>query len=219
MSENSPDMEQLKHFLPFDSLSDSHLSQIQGRVTVVELPPKKLVFKRDDTPEKALYLIAGTVDLIDADFNIQSFGADDDENYLALDDHPRHTVNCITTSPTTFYEIDRNHLDLLMTWTQATESLQNADDEGDNDWMDALLASELFNQIPPANIQSLFTKFEEIPVEMGAQVICEGETGDRFYVIKAGKAIITRNQSGRTETLATLGSGSFFGEDGEFIEQ
>lgn len=208
------DLERLQEFMPFDCLTESHLNEIKGKIEVLNYPPAKVAFKRGDSTARAFFLIKGAVDLTDASFQVRSFPADDDENYLALDNYSTHTVNAITTEPTTFYAIDREHLDLLMTWTQAAESmLEDEDDEETPDWMDALLESELFSQIPPAKIQSLFVKFREKEVELGEKVIEQGEPGDTFYVIKQGKAMVTREQAGKQETVAALSSGSFFGED------
>lgn len=208
------DLEKLKHFIPFDCLSDSHLDAIRGKIQVLQLPPAKLLFKLGKPSEQAFFLISGALDLTDASFQVRKFPADDDENYLALDNYPKHTVNAITTEPTTVYAIDRNHLDLLMTWTQAAESMLESDNDGETtDWMDALLESDLFAQIPPEKIQSLFVKFEERDVSLGEEIVREGEPGDIFYVLKEGKAMVTRAQSGKQDTLATLGAGNFFGED------
>ncbi|KAF0809766.1 cAMP-dependent protein kinase regulatory chain [Alcanivorax sp. S71-1-4] len=208
------DLERLKHFIPFDSLSDSHLAEIRERIHVLHLPPARLVFKRGQPAGQAMFLVQGAVDITDASFQVRPFPADDDENYLALDNYPEHTVNAITTEPSTFYLLERNHLDLLMTWTQAAESmLEEGDDDRQSDWMDALLGSELFAQVPPTRIQSLFARFEERTCHLGEEVVREGDGGDTFYVIKQGKAMVTRRQGGREDTLAALTAGSFFGED------
>lgn len=214
MSDQAIDQERLTHFIPFDCLSESHVRDICGQIEVIKLPPARVLFKRGDRSDKAFFLITGSVDLTDASFQVRKFPADDDENYLALDNYSEHTVNAITTEPTMVYAIDRDKLDLLMTWTQAAESMLGDDaDEADRDWMDALLGSGLFAQVPPQKIQTLFVKFEEREVKLGEKIVVEGEAGDTFYVIKQGKAMVTRKQGAREETLAALGAGSFFGED------
>lgn len=207
------DLEKLQEFMPFDCLTESHLREIQGQIEVIELPANKVVFKQGQSSRQALFLMQGAVDLTDKNYEVRHFPADDDENYLALDNYNQHTFNAITTEPTVFYGIERSHLDLLMTWTQAAEAMLDDEDEETSDWMDALLESDLFGQIPPAKIQSLFTKFEEREVELGETIVREGESGDTFYVIKEGKAMVTREESGKRKTLAALTAGNFFGED------
>jgi rhodanese-related sulfurtransferase/signal-transduction protein with cAMP-binding, CBS, and nucleotidyltransferase domain len=199
MSDVVADMSRLENFIPFDCLGESHLKEIQGQIEVIKIGPGRLLFKRGQTSDKAYFLVEGSVDLTDASFQVRHFAADDDENYLALDNYPEHTINAISAEATTLYAIDRNKLDLLMTWTQAAESmLDEDDDESERDWMDALLSSELFSAIPPAMIHSLFVKFEEREVQLGETVV---------------KAMVTRSKGAKQETLAALSAGRFFGED------
>ena len=214
MSKPVIDLEQLRNFIPFDSLTDSHLEEIRGQIGIMNLGPQRIVFKRDSSTREAFFLISGAVDLTDEHFEVRHFPADDDENYLALDNYRQHRVNCITTEPTIFYTIDREHLDLLMTWTQAAEAMvEEEDDQAEVDWMEALLQSGVFSQVPPSKIQSLFVKFEEREVQLGEVIVREGEPGDTFYVIKKGKAMVTREKAGREATVAALTSGHYFGED------
>jgi CRP-like cAMP-binding protein len=214
MADTGINLERLHDFIPFDCLSESHLRDIAGQIQVMNLPPARVLFKRGESSSLAYFLISGSVDLIDASFQVRKFPADDDENYLALDNYPEHNVNAISTEPSVVYALERDKLDLLMTWTQAAESmLEEDDDSSERDWMDALLTSGLFSQIPPQKIQSLFVKFEEREIKLGEQIVREGEPGDIFYVIKQGKAMVTRAQGNKQETLAALTTGNFFGED------
>ena len=48
--------------------------------------------------------------------------------------------------------------------------------------------------------------------EPGQEVFRQGDLGDRIYVIQSGKAAVMREQGGRSERLAELGAGQFFGE-------
>jgi rhodanese-related sulfurtransferase len=91
--------------------------------------------------------------------------------------------------------------------------MEDADGNEDSDWMEALLASDLFASIPPANIQQLFVKFAEKEVHLGDVVIREGDDGDCFYVIKEGRALVTRGSGSSLQTLAALKNGDCFGED------
>ena len=64
-----------------------------------------------------------------------------------------------------------------------------SDYEDEVDWMSSLLSSPLFEFIPPANIQTLFSKFEEIEVkrsELGAYIL--NENGFSAYVLNQEQA-------------------------------
>ncbi|MFP5441323.1 MAG: cyclic nucleotide-binding domain-containing protein [Gammaproteobacteria bacterium] len=209
------ELERLKEFTPFDSLSDAHLRDLAPRLAVARLGKGKVLFKRGQHDPKSHFLIKGTVDLADAAFVVRQLDADDPENYLALDNYPEHRVSAITGSDCVVVSIDRDHLDLVLTWNQAAESMEDDGqaDDGDTDWMEALLASDLFAQVPPANIQKLFAKFQEKEVHLGDVIIREGDDGDCFYVIKEGRALVTRGTGSNLKTLAALKNGACFGED------
>lgn len=46
----------------------------------------------------------------------------------------------------------------------------------------------------------------------GTVVVREGDEGDKFYVIRRGAVEVRREEHGTAKTIATLGSGDFFGE-------
>lgn len=217
MTDQSPaiDIERLKEFTPFDTLSDAHLRDIVPHLAVARLPKGKVLFKRGQPDKLCHFLLSGTVDLADAAFVVRPLASDDPENYLALDNYAEHRVSAITSTDCLVVSIDRDHLDLVLTWSQAAEAMGDDDEaeQPDTDWMEALLTSELFSAIPPANIQQLFVRFKEREVKLGEVVIREGEPGDSFYVIKEGRALVTRGQGPNQQTLAALKNGDSFGED------
>lgn len=213
--QNRLDIARLKEFTPFDCLTDAHLRDLAPKLDVNRLPKGKVLFKRGQADSRLHFLLEGRVDLADASFTVKPMDAHDPENYLALDGYPEHRVSAITAGDCVVVSIDRDHLDLVLTWSQAAESLgddENAD-EGDTDWMESLLASDLFSSIPPGNIQQLFVKFQELPVQLGQVIIKEGDDGDRFYVIKEGRALVTKGEGSAQKTLAAIKSGACFGED------
>ncbi len=44
-----------------------------------------------------------------------------------------------------------------------------------DDWMDQLLQSKVFQQIPPSNIQGVIMRMEEVEVKRGQKVVEQGE--------------------------------------------
>ncbi|MEJ2131343.1 MAG: cyclic nucleotide-binding domain-containing protein, partial [Gammaproteobacteria bacterium] len=139
-----------------------------------------------------------------------------------LDTNQPHVVTAVTTTPVRVLVLDKDYLDLVLTWDQAGNYLvQDLEEEevldADADWMSCLLQSRLFASIPPANIQQLFAKFEEARVSDGDVVVKQGDPGDYFYVVKSGVARISRRVSTGGNTtdvvLAELRAGDVFGED------
>ena len=90
--------------------------------------------------------------------------------------------------------IDSDLLDILLTWDQlsgievsdiSVEEEESEDDRGD--WMTRILQSKAFLRIPPANIQTMFMRLQELLVKAGQVIIKQGEEGDYYYIICHGK--------------------------------
>lgn len=220
MSSNSIQLtvESVRKLVPFNSLSDTHIKDAMKRAQAVRYASGKMVFKRGETTSQRFYLLQGSVDLCDADFNIKPVRAGEPESIHALDPHAPHKVSVVTTSDSVLLSVDQAHLDLVLTWDQAgnylVTDLASETDMMERDWMSQLLQSSLFSQVPPANIQQLFVTFSSMSVDKGELVIEQGEIGDLFYVIETGTAdVLRRNARGEEELLAKLGPGDFFGEE------
>lgn len=204
--------EQIQRFIPFDELSESAVAELLPHFRLYQTDAKKVLFKRGEKDDECHFLLQGTVDLADDQFRITQISGGDDENFLSLDGgNSIHRCSGITQTPCTLFSLQRHHLELLTTWAELTQSWQQDDDEAD--WLEALLTSGLFNRIPPGNIQKLLSRFSEREVNLGEVIVREGEEGAECYVIKQGKAIVSRQHPHKPEILAALGHGSLFGED------
>lgn len=215
------DIGKLKGFIPFDYLSEHVIQELAAQIRCHQLDKGKILFKRGETDNECHFLIEGSLDIADDIFNITKVEGSHEDNYLALDNSSAiHRSSAITTSSCTFYSIGRDHLDLVTTWAQLAEDLdeESEDDTEHRDWMDALLTSALFTKIPPSNIQKLLVRFSEQEVTIGKVIIKEDEDGDEFYVIKEGRALVTRGEGKKEQTLAALQTGDCFGEDALIAE-
>ena len=221
---SSIDIKQLEGFIPFDYLTTACINDLASKFRIQELDKGKLVFKRGSEDPECHFLIQGDIDLADENFNVNKVTANSDDNYLALDNSSKiHRTSAITTSPCQIYSINRDYLDLVTTWSQLAEDLEdheaemNAEDSAEEieslDWMDALLRSPLFAKIPAANIQTLLIRFQEKEVSLGEVIVKEHDHGDDFFVIKDGRAIVTQGEGHKEKTVAAIQTGDCFGED------
>ena len=55
-----------------------------------------------------------------------------------------------------------------------------------------LLQTKAFHKIPPANIQAIFMRMQQINYHAGDVVLKQGAEGDYFYVLTRGKCLVTR---------------------------
>lgn len=203
---------QIQRFIPFDELSEGTIAELLPHFRAYNADTSKMLFKRGAEDEECHFLLEGEIDLADDQFRITKVKGDDDENFLALDaSHAIHRHAAITQSPCRLFAIRRQYLELITTWSELRHSYEL--DESESDWLETLLTSALFNRVPPGNIQKLLSRFNERVVSLGEEIVREGEEGSECYVIKSGRAIVTRKQHNQTETLAALSNGDLFGED------
>ncbi|GAW49957.1 MULTISPECIES: MFS transporter [unclassified Nocardioides] len=76
--------------------------------------------------------------------------------------------------------------------------------------LELIRSLDLFAPLSPPVQESLARKLEPVSVPVGATILAEGETSDRFYLIVSGAVDVTKN--GRL--LRIEGPGDFFGEIG-----
>ena len=70
----------------------------------------------------------------------------------------------------------------------------------------------LFAGMSPETLAQVGDKVLLEKYDAGAVIIRQGDTGDKFYIIRNGQAEVTVTRDGETRNVATLGEGEFFGE-------
>jgi CRP-like cAMP-binding protein len=213
----------LRTFVPPSALNHENFEELASKTFVEDIPAGTAIFKSGDNDRKAVYLVEGEVEMkTDAGAVSVVKAATEQAKHPLGNVQPRkHTA--VAKVPSKVTRIDSDLLDILLTWDQlsgievdeiAVEENAAEADDGGGDWMTRILQSKAFLQIPPANIQAMFMRMQEIPVKAGDTIIKQGDDGDYYYIIKTGKCKVTRASKTATElTLATLGDGDAFGEE------
>jgi len=221
MTNEQIDMDLLKKFSPLDGLKRDNLAALARKVQVRELSPQQLLFKEGDTERRTIYVVSGSLELIDDQGKVEEIiegGSDIARNPVAAI-FPRR-VTGRARNRVQYISIDSDLLDVMLTWDQTgsyevSELQGEAEDEGGEDWMTMLLQTKAFHKIPPANIQAIFMRMQQINYKAGDVVLKQGTEGDYFYVLTSGKCLVTRetplNKDGIK--LAELAVGDTFGEE------
>ncbi|MGB5581023.1 MAG: cyclic nucleotide-binding domain-containing protein [Woeseia sp.] len=213
------DTELLKSFSPLDGLKRDNLAALASKVQIRELSPKQVLFKEGDSEKRTIYVISGTLELVDGDEVLSSIvgGTESARNPVAPQ-FPRR-VTARAEDRVQYISIDSDLLDVMLTWDQTgsyeVSELQTSEEAGGDDWMTMLLQTKAFHKIPPANIQAIFMRMQQINFKAGDVVLKQGAEGDYFYVLTRGKCLVTRetplNKDGIK--LAELHVGETFGEE------
>jgi CRP-like cAMP-binding protein len=212
------ELSQLKALSPLDSLKKDNLHALVKKTKVREAQPGETLFREGDSEKRTVYVLAGTVELRDGDQVASKVlgGTDEARNPLSPKLPRRHTA--ITLTAVEYIAIDSDLLDVMLTWDQ-TGSYEVSElrdgGSGNDDWMTTLLQTKAFHKIPPANIQAIFMRLQQVNYKAGDVVIKQGEEGDYFYVITRGRCIVTRETPLNKEgiRLAELEVGDTFGEE------
>ena len=209
----------LKQFSPLNGLKRDNLAALARKVQLRELSPGQVLFKEGDTEKRTFYVASGILELVDHGKVVGTVegGSDLAKNPVAPV-YPRR-VSARARDRVQFLSIDSDLLDVMLTWDQTgtyevTDLQGEAEDTGD-DWMTMLLQTKAFHKIPPANIQAIFMRMQQINYNSGDVILKQGAEGDYFYVLTRGSAIVTRETPLSKEgiKLAELNVGDTFGEE------
>jgi CRP-like cAMP-binding protein len=211
--------ELLRGFSPLDGLKRDNLAALARKVQIRELSPGQLLFREGDTEKRTIYVVSGILELVD---QAKIVGKVEGGSELARNPvapvYPRR-VTAKARDRVQFISIDSDLLDVMLTWDQTgtyeVSELQGKSDQGGEDWMTMLLQAKAFHKIPPANIQAIFMRMQQINYRTGDVILKQGAEGDYFYVLIRGSALVTRETPLSKEgiKLAELRVGDTFGEE------
>ncbi len=219
--------ELIKGLTPFDRMPDEEFSQILKQAILTENQKDSLIFRRNDTDSKLYWLISGSLNLLDANFNVAICKAGESTANNVIDGNSPHELTAISTEHSQILTVEREAMKSLVggNTDAASEAFVdvNSDSAGTSfneqmqennvDWMSVLLSSPLFDFIPPTNIQTLFARFEKTHYASGDVVISQGDEGNYFYVLESGRARVERSDGRNTTALTDLKPGDNFGQD------
>jgi CRP-like cAMP-binding protein len=219
MASEQVSTELLRGFSPLDGLKRDNLAALARKVQVREMSPGQLLFKEGDTEKRTLYIVSGILELVD---QTKVVGTVEGGSELARNPvapvYPRR-VTGRARDRVQFISIDSDLLDVMLTWDQTgtyeVSELAGKSDQSSEDWMTMLLQTKAFHKIPPANIQAIFMRMQQINYRTGDVILKQGAEGDYFYVLIRGSALVTRETPLSKEgiKLAELKVGDTFGEE------
>ncbi|MGB7904857.1 MAG: cyclic nucleotide-binding domain-containing protein [Steroidobacteraceae bacterium] len=209
----------LRAFSPLDGLKNENLRALARKTVIREMAQGRLLFKEGDTEKRTYYLASGVVELLSDGRIIGTVrGGTTDARHPLAPILPRHCTARVASDKIEYLSIDSDLLDVLITWDQTGIYEVGELGEGEqssDDWMTMLLQSRAFHRVPPANLQAVFMRLQRMDYSAGDVVIRQGDEGDYFYVIVAGRCAVSRETPLNREgiRLAELGIGETFGEE------
>ena len=178
----------LKQFVPSNALKAENFEELASKTFLESVHVGKAIFKEGDSDKKAIYVVEGQVEIApgspkDKDITTPAgyiVEAGSEKAKHALANRQPRKQSAIAKTDCKIIRIDSDLLDILLTWDQlsgievaeisANDSQAKTDDE-EGDWMTSILQSKAFLQVPPANIQTMFMRMQEMPVKAGTEII------------------------------------------------
>ena len=217
----------IRQLIPISDLSPSIQNKVINTAEVIQFKKKDFVFKEGDEDNFSFYILSGELDLLtNKQWHDTVVGGTDRARYAMAQLLPRQ-FSAKAKTPVTILKLNRGTLDRFMVLEGgkdgADDSLGVSVEEGvgeaegveSGDWMTKILQSDLFSQLPMANIQKLFVCLETITFGTGEAVIKQGDPGDKYYIIQEGRCEVLRAPSDNAKPikLAELSVGDSFGEE------
>ena len=187
-------------FIPANSLKAENFDELAGKTFVETVSAGEVIFKAGDNDKKAIYIVEGQVEVSSIESASENTEVTGTAGYVveAGTEKAKHAIanrqprkqTAKAKTDCSLIRIDSDLLDILLTWDQLSgievSDIHAADSSSENDeeadWMTSILQSKAFLQVPPANIQTMFMRMQEMPVKAGTEVIKQGEDGATISV-------------------------------------
>ncbi|MEJ2360654.1 MAG: cyclic nucleotide-binding domain-containing protein [Gammaproteobacteria bacterium] len=212
---SSPRVEQLRDFVPVYTLDPERQQELARHARCISLPAGSRLFSIGDSDNNILYLLSGEIELSNPEERMR-IQAGTELAMLPLDPHQPHKHTGILRSNAEIIMIERNLMDILLTWNPYSGYVVDEIDAlqcDPDDWMASILQSPVFQRIPPINIQTMFLKLQTCQVREHDIIFRQGDEGDYFYLIRQGTCNVMRSNHGTDTSVAELKPGQSFGEE------
>jgi putative peptide zinc metalloprotease protein len=192
----------------FDDLSEDVLSDLAGRIRLQRVPRGKPVVRQGDRADAFFVVRRGTLEIIEERpgkderlLRVLGRGEAFGEVGLATSAPRAATVRAATDAQ--LFVIDESTFDRLL-----ADNLRLPEFGPTIQKVNELRALPAFETLEPDEAAELLEHGEWIAYQPGTEIVTQGEQGDAFYAIGAGRVDVLKD-GGR---IRTMGAGEHFGE-------
>jgi CRP-like cAMP-binding protein len=218
--------EVLRQYTPLHNLTDANLARLAKRLRVEEFASGAVLCREGDTDNDALYLLEGGVELkSQATSMVRVLQAGTPDGFFPVAAGRPRPYTVVATGAVRLFRVDNAALDraVLLDQVSTTITRLRASDEtafaGDSEWLEEMMASPAFANLPKERVALLLLKLEAQPVKAGTAVVKQGEPGDYYYVVRDGRfAVARKDAQGKVQVLSELKRGAVFGEEALLLD-
>lgn len=206
----------LRLLVPLSALSDEKFAELAAGTRIEEIKSGDKLFVEGDKDARAVYVLAGKVALMSGKSVVDTVIGGTEHARYPLAHHIPRQLSAMAKTAVSYVRIDPYLLDNLLSSggpQQSTYEVSEVLEEEDGDWMSQMLQSETFAHLPAENIQALFMRMEEVPVNTGDVILAQGARGDYFYMLRRGRCKVEVEKNNQVRVVAELSAGDCFGEE------
>ena len=206
---------QLRQFAPLGKLSDDDAQELLATSFTIQLSPGTPIFRKDDTDKQVFYLVKGKIE-VRGENKKAVIEAGTKGARIPFGHHLPGQVSAKALEESVLVSFDADMLDLFLNWTNPNGYVVNeVETSKDHEWMNRLLQSRGLLRFSDSQIHNLLDRMNEIQVKAGDAVVTQDGDDDYYYVIKKGKAKVSRKPdiNAKEIKLAELREGDAFGEE------
>ena len=193
----------------FEHLDDDQLRTVKDAMFPVSTEEDEVIIKQGDNGDNFYIIESGSVDVFIEDSHngepsqlVNSYNDGDSFGELAIMYNAPRAATCI--APVKLWALDRVSFKMILMKAAMAKRTQYAD---------FLREVPLLSEMTEHEIMTIADALHEETFEDGTVICEEGASGDRFYIVKEGCVICTKNSAdGSSKEVARLISGSYFGE-------
>jgi hypothetical protein len=168
------DPKYIKTLSPISSLNAENINDLIKKIKSETVKRGQFIFKTGDMDKSHVYVLQGKVDLLSEGKTVKSISGQEPESKHPLAHSFPRTVHARAVTDVDIIRVNSDMLDIMLTWDQtgsySVEQLDGSleeDDEDSTDWMTRILQTRAFHRIPPANIQAMFMRMEQVGFKPG----------------------------------------------------
>jgi CRP-like cAMP-binding protein len=155
----------LRQLSPISSLKKDNLEALVKKTELKFAKPGETLFNEGESAKRAVWVLSGNVDLRRNNETVSTIAGGTNAAIHPLSPHLPRQHAAVAVSNCEYITIDSDLLDVMLTWDQTGQyevSDLRSDVESEDDWMTTLLQTKAFHKIPPANIQAIFMRLQQV---------------------------------------------------------
>lgn len=209
---------ELRQYSFFSRLSDGSLEILSEKMTLVRLPAGSEIISEGAPGDAFFFIKSGMVEVTQkvqgnkpTPLSVMKSGEYFGETAL-ITCSPRFATVTAKTDVVVLKLLKADFDEIIMLDSTFSQIL-GKQVKGYTQFTD-IKALDPFVMLPPERIAMLLNKLEEQTYKDGDGIITQGEQGDKYFLIKSGRAAVFKNIPGTGDKqVAVLGEGDTFGEE------